>query len=74
MLPGMKTYATCIRFNPYFYEKRAKADDPGHIDLPYRLVFAVATTDQILIYATDSVQPLAVVGNIHYAPINDISW
>ena len=22
MLPGIKTYATCVRFNPYIYEKK----------------------------------------------------
>jgi chromatin assembly factor 1 subunit B len=38
------------------------------------MVFAVATTDQILVYATDALMPLAVVGNVHYAPINDLSW
>ena len=44
------------------------------LDLPYRMVFAVATTDQILVYATDSICPLAVIGNVHYAPINDLTW
>lgn len=38
------------------------------------MVFAVGTTDQILVYATDQIAPLVVVGNVHYAPINDISW
>jgi len=28
----------------------------------------------VLIYTTDSIVPLAIVGNIHYAPINDMSW
>jgi len=46
MLPGLKTYATCIKFNPYLYKKPAA--DPTKVallDLPYRMVFAVATTD-----------------------------
>lgn len=47
---------------------------PALIDIPYRIVFAVATTDQVIIYTTDSIIPLAIVGNIHYAPINDMSW
>jgi chromatin assembly factor 1 subunit B len=34
----------------------------------------VATTDQILFYSTDSILPIAIVGNIHYAPINDMTW
>lgn len=54
MLPGIKTYATCIKFNPYLYHKSApNADKVPLLDLPYRMVFAVATTDQVVIYATD---------------------
>lgn len=80
MLPGLKTYATCVKFNPYLYAKQAPkldkqgAEIPALIDLPYRIVFAVATTDQILLYSTDSIVPLAIVSNIHYAPINDMCW
>lgn len=80
MLPGLKTYATCVKFNPYLYAKQALkldkqgAEIPALIDLPYRIVFAVATTDQILLYSTDSIVPLAIVSNIHYAPINDMCW
>jgi chromatin assembly factor 1 subunit B len=74
MLPGIKTYATCVRFNPYIYEKKSTSPGQELLDLAYRMVFAVATTDQILIYATDSISPLAVIGNVHYAPINDLTW
>jgi chromatin assembly factor 1 subunit B len=75
MLPGLKTYATCIKFNPFLFEKPwAKPDQVPLFDLPYRMVFAIATTDQILVYATDQQTPIAVIGNIHYAPINDMTW
>ena len=55
MLPGMKSYATCVRFNPYLYELPAQQLE-GTVplfELPYRMVFAVATTDQVIVYATD---------------------
>jgi chromatin assembly factor 1 subunit B len=80
MLPGLKTYATCVKFNPYLYVKQPPKLDkngeeiPALIDLPYRMVFAVATTDQILLYTTDCIQPIAIIGNIHYATINDMCW
>jgi hypothetical protein len=51
MLPGLKTYATCVKFNPYLYVKqppkldKSGAEIPALLDLPYRMVFAVATTD-----------------------------
>jgi chromatin assembly factor 1 subunit B len=38
------------------------------------MVFAIATVNQVLIYSTDSLVPLAVIGNTHYAPINDMAW
>ena len=81
MLPGLKTYATCVKFNPYLFLKQKPRIDkttgeeiPAMVDLPHRVVFAVATTDQVLIYSTDSIVPIAIVSNIHYAPINDMAW
>ena len=47
MLPGIKSYATCVKFNPYFYAKQPSLnpDRPALLDLPYRLLFAVGTAD-----------------------------
>jgi chromatin assembly factor 1 subunit B len=48
MLPGIKSHATCIKFNPYFYKKKHQeysSEEPPLVDLPYRMVFAVATMD-----------------------------
>jgi chromatin assembly factor 1 subunit B len=74
MLPGIKSYATCIRFNPFLFKLSKENSENALLDLPYKMVFAVATTDQVLIYTTEKTQPLAVIGNIHYAPINDMAW
>ena len=53
MLPGMKTHANCIRFCPYLLKLQAQPEDKkALIDLPYRLVFAVATIDHVIIYTT----------------------
>lgn len=38
------------------------------------MIFAVGTIDQILIYSTQQIKPLAVIGNIHYSTINDLTW
>ena len=55
MLPGIKSYATCIRFNPYLYKLSNSSNDNALLDLPYKMLFAVATTDQVLIYTTDKI-------------------
>lgn len=28
----------------------------------------------MIIYSTESITPIAVVGNVHYASINDLAW
>ena len=74
MLPGIKTHANCIRFCPLLFKLKENLEGTALIDLPYRMLFAVATIDQVLIYTTQSILPLAVINNIHYDTINDLSW
>ena len=55
--------------------KELTDDDPAPlINLPYRMVFAVATIDNVIIYSTQSIYPISVVKNLHYDSINDLSW
>ena len=42
--------------------------------LPYRMVFAVATEDAVMIYDTQQPQPFAYITNIHYHTLSDLSW
>lgn len=42
--------------------------------LPYRQVFAVATTDAVMIYDTQQQHPICAVSNMHLTAITDISW
>lgn len=42
--------------------------------LPYRVVFAVATGDAVMIYDTQQQTPLAVLSNLHYATFTDLTW
>lgn len=43
-------------------------------NLPYRLVFAVASEDSVLFYDTEQSFPFGYVSNIHYHTLSDISW
>ena len=47
MLPGIKSYATCIRFAPNLYKLKGNStpERPALLDLPYRMIFAVGTND-----------------------------
>lgn len=42
--------------------------------LPYRVVYAVATQDAVLVYDTQQQTPICVVSNLHYAAFTDLTW
>lgn len=55
----------------------ANASTPGPkpaFSLPYRMVYAVATQDSVLIYDTQQKTPICVVSNLHCATFTDLAW
>lgn len=70
-LPFLKRPPIAISFNPNRYSLKT---DKAYVQLPYKLVFAVATSNEVLLYDTEDVQPLGIVGNLHYTPLTDLSW
>ncbi|CAH1799444.1 unnamed protein product [Owenia fusiformis] len=42
--------------------------------LPYRMVFAVATEDSVLLYDTQQSIPVGYISNIHYHQLSDLTW
>lgn len=42
--------------------------------LPYRIVYAVATEDAVILYDTQQQTPLCVVSNLHCATFTDLTW
>ncbi|ODV89857.1 hypothetical protein CANCADRAFT_26767 [Tortispora caseinolytica NRRL Y-17796] len=51
-----------------------KSTAPPAFALPYRLIFAVATQDSVLVYDTQQTTPLCYISNLHYAAFTDLSW
>lgn len=43
-------------------------------DTTYRMVFAVVTTERVILYDTQQLAPFAMVAHLHYAPLSDIAW
>lgn len=66
--------STAVRFCPVVFQRRAPTAPDSLTTLPYRLVFAVATISQVIIYDTEQRVPISLVKNIHYASVNDLSW
>lgn len=52
----------------------AREGEKSLFDLPYRMVYAVATLDAVFLYDTQQAGPIAMFGNLHYAPFTDLSW
>ncbi|XP_074956123.1 chromatin assembly factor 1 subunit B isoform X2 [Phalacrocorax aristotelis] len=78
--PGKATLA--VRCCPVYFELRrafnkdeiSQKSAPALFNLPYRLVFAVASEDSVLFYDTEQSFPFGYVSNIHYHTLSDISW
>lgn len=47
---------------------------PMIFPLPYRMIFAVATEDAVLLYDTQQQIPICVVSNLHCATFTDLTW
>lgn len=63
--------AICTRFCQKIFQKKEE-DQFSMLDIPFVVVFAISTMDNVMIYSTASLAPIAVVGNIHFALINDL--
>lgn len=63
--------------SPRIIDGESGASAPGPAPafaLPYRMVYAVATQDAILVYDTQQQTPLVVVSNLHFATFTDVTW
>lgn len=70
-LLGFNKPAVAIAFNPILY----KTTNPkAMFNLPYYMIFAVATQDSILLYSTADFEPIGITSNLHYSTITDIAW
>lgn len=49
-------------------------DLPNVFQLPYRMVFAVASEDSIFLYDTQQTLPFGLVSNVHYHTLSDLTW
>ncbi|KAF4070166.1 hypothetical protein AMELA_G00296270 [Ameiurus melas] len=80
-LPCPAKATLAVRCCPVYFELRTKKLEDGSVQplpntfqLPYRLVFAVASEDSIFFYDTQQTLPFGYVSNIHYHTLSDLSW
>lgn len=72
-IPGLKKPVIAIRFSPIIYKLTNSVTQPV-FKLPYKMVFAVATQDSIVLYDTEKLRPLGLTTNLHYSTITDLAW
>uniref|UniRef100_A0A3Q0SQ41 Chromatin assembly factor 1, subunit B n=1 Tax=Amphilophus citrinellus TaxID=61819 RepID=A0A3Q0SQ41_AMPCI len=75
-LPCPSKATLAVRCCPVYFELRTKKGEGKDIQtrLPYRMVFAVASEDSILLYDTQQTLPFGLVSNIHYHTLSDLTW
>ncbi|KAG7502141.1 chromatin assembly factor 1 subunit B [Solea senegalensis] len=80
-LPSPSKATLAVRCCPVYFELRTKKGEDGSVEtlpnlfeLPYRMVFAVASEDAIFLYDTQQTIPFGLVSNIHYHTLSDLTW
>ncbi|XP_017054372.2 chromatin assembly factor 1 subunit B [Drosophila ficusphila] len=76
VLPFPNEYAVAVRCSPVLYRLRPynAEKNPPIIKLPYRMIYAVATKNSVFFYDTQQSVPFAIVSNIHYSRLTDLTW
>ncbi|KAL2081395.1 hypothetical protein ACEWY4_023248 [Coilia grayii] len=80
-LPSPAKATLAVRCCPVYFELRtSKGEDgevkplPNTLQLPYRVVFAVASEDSIFFYDSQQSLPFGYASNIHYHTLSDLTW
>ncbi|XP_012692653.2 chromatin assembly factor 1 subunit B [Clupea harengus] len=80
-LPSPSKATLAVRCCPVYFELRTKKGEDGEVkplpntlQLPYRVVFAVASEDSIFFYDSQQSLPFGYVSNLHYHTLSDLSW
>jgi chromatin assembly factor 1 subunit B len=74
VLPIQRHPSTCVRCNPKKFKLRSANGSAAIVRLDYRLIWAVATLDSVLVYDSEQSIPIALVEGIHLAELTDLSW
>ncbi|KAF5302415.1 hypothetical protein FQR65_LT08503 [Abscondita terminalis] len=72
-IPSARQVTIAVRCCPILFELHADGPNPI-IDLPYRMVIAIATESDVVLYDTQQVTPFAHFRKVHYTRITDLTW
>ncbi|KAL1509357.1 hypothetical protein ABEB36_004111 [Hypothenemus hampei] len=73
ILPIPRQSSTVVRCCPILFQLREDGFDPV-IKLPYRMIFAVGTDHDVVLYDTQQIWPIARFQDMHYTRMTDVTW
>ena len=73
-LPCGTKASLCVRWCPRLFSLWGGGEKEGGVALPYRMLYAVTTESSVLFYDTEHCEPFALLSNIHYSTLNDLTW
>lgn len=75
VIPSPDHFTVAVRCCPTIFKLQPHTENnPPVIDLPYRMVYAIASKGSIYLYDTQQRLPFGSISNIHYSRLTDISW
>jgi len=72
VLTGLEKPSVVVRPNPVLFQLPPNSNFKS--PLPYRTIFAILTSDTVLLYDTHHNHPLAMARGLHYAGLTDAAW
>lgn len=75
VIPSVDHFTTAVRCCPTIFKLRPHDENcPPIIDLPYRMIYAVASKTSVYLYDTQQRMPFGSISKIHYARLTDVAW
>lgn len=72
--PSGDKYSVAVRCCPILFQKTNTEKNNELLNLPYKIVFAVATKSSVIFYDTEHAAPFGYVTDMHYTRLTDVSW
>ncbi|KAF3987053.1 hypothetical protein FT663_03158 [Candidozyma haemuli var. vulneris] len=72
-ITGFTKPTVAVKFSPALYKLDSTVQQ-SMFALPYKMIFAVATQNSVLIFDTQQGKPLSLSKNLHYSTITDLTW
>lgn len=70
--PTGREVGLCCKFSPILY--KLKPNETNIWQMPYRIIFAVATSRSIIIYDSQQSSPIGYISQVHLARLTDLVW